>query len=306
LPRRYFTKLIPAIPAPLLIAAVTFFMSSSTINVDFLGIKDDSDIRTVYAQFDPSSSSPEQLREQAEDFLSTLTELRNQSGDDALSTIDEDLDNSTGASSETGLSEEQFATDVSGHYNNSAYGILDFVLPSGWYGSEKQWSGDKSISLDMHSGTEAQYMDRLMTPPSSNPNNEDDIITTMTLESNDKAQLQYTQSLLNEMSQVSDTGECETLNGTTRLLEPNSTATIGGKLFNITTTECSYSSDESRSRTIEVLKTYRHESPERVYSLQLKAFKDSFNVSQDSPPSTLDIKKYAPIIDTAVRTLKIK
>lgn len=131
----------------------------------------------------------------------------------------------------------------------------------------------------------------------------------MTLESNDKAQLQYTQSLLDEMSQVSDTGdagECETLNGTTRLLEPNSTATIGGKLFNITTTECTYSSDESRTRTIEVLKTYRHESPERVYSLQLTAFKDSFNVGQGTPPSTIDIKKYSPIIDTAVRTLKIK
>jgi hypothetical protein len=221
-----------------------------------------------------SSSSPEQLREQAEDFLSTLMELRNQSGDDALSTIDEGIDNSTGASSEMGLSEEQFATD----------GILDFVLPSGWYGSEKQWLGDKSISLGVHPGTEAEYMDRLMTPPSTDANNEDDIITTMTLESNDKAQLQYTQSLLDEMSQVSDTGdagECETLNGTTRLLERNSTATIGGKLFNITTTECTYSSEESRTRTIEVLKTYRHESPERVYSLQLKAFKDSFNASQD-------------------------
>lgn len=294
----------------LIIASVTIYMNPSALNVDFLGMKDDAIIRTVYAQFEPSSSSPEQLREQAEDFLSTLMELRNQTGgDNALSTVDEGTDNSTGASIEMGSSEEQFATDVSGHYNNSAYGILDFVLPSGWYGSEKQWSGDKSISLDMHPGTEAEYMDRLMTPPSSDANNEDDIITTMTLESNDKAQLQYTQSLLDEMSQVSDTGdvgECETLNGTTRLLEPNSTATIGGKLFNITTTECTYSSDESRTRTIEVLKTYRHESPERVYSLQLKAFKDSSNVSQDTPPSAIDIKKYTPIIDTAVRTLKIK
>jgi hypothetical protein len=302
------TKLSPLTTVLLIIASVTIYMNPSTLNVDFLG-KDDSGIRTVYAQFDPSSSSPEQLKEQAEDFLSTLMELRNQSGDNELSTIEEGIDNSTGASSETVLSEDQFATDVSGHYNNSAYGILDFVLPSGWYGSEKQWSGDKSISLDMHPGTEAEYMDRLMTAPSTDANNEDDIITTMTLESNDKAQLQYTQSLLDEMSQLSDTGdagECETLNGTTRLLEPNSTSTIGGKLFNITTTECTYSSDESRTRTIEVLKTYRHESPERSYSLQLKAFKDSFNSNQDSPPSTLDIKKYTPIIDTAVRTLKIK
>ena len=294
----------------LIITSVTIYMNPSALNVDFLGMdEDDSIIRTVYAQFEPSSSSPEQLREQAEDFLSTLMELRNQSGGDALSTIDEGIDNSTGASSEMGLSEEQFATDVSGHYNNSAYGILDFVLPSGWYGSERQWSGDKSISLDMHPGTEAEYMDRLMTPPSTDANNEADIITTMTLESNDRAQLQYTQSLLDEMSQVSDrgdAGECQTLNGTTRLVEPNSTSTIGGKLFNITTTECTYSSDESRTRTMEVLKTYRHESPERVYSLQLKAFKDSFNASQDSPPNTLDIKKYTPIIDTAVRTLKIQ
>jgi hypothetical protein len=149
-------------------------MNPSTLNVDFLGMKDDSVIRTVYAQFDPSSSSPEQLREQAEDFLSTLTELRNQSGGDALSTTDDGIDNSTGSSSEMGLSEEKFATDISGHYNNSAYGILDFVLPSGWYGSEKQWSGDKSISLDMHPGTKTEYMDRLMTPPSTDANNEDD------------------------------------------------------------------------------------------------------------------------------------
>lgn len=90
-------------------------MNPSALNVDFLWIKDDSIIRTVYAQFEPSSSSPEQLREQAEDFLSTLMELRNQSGDDALSTIEEGIDNSTSASGEMGLSEEQFATDVSGH-----------------------------------------------------------------------------------------------------------------------------------------------------------------------------------------------
>jgi hypothetical protein len=101
-------------------------MNPSALKVDFLWMKDDSIIGSVYAQIE------------AEDFLSTLMELRNQSGGDALSTIEEGIDNSTGTSGEMGLSEEQFATDVSGHYNNSAYGILDFVLPSGWYGSEKQ------------------------------------------------------------------------------------------------------------------------------------------------------------------------
>jgi hypothetical protein len=265
-------------------------------------------IGTAYAQFDSSTSSPEEIREQAKDFLSTLMELRNQSGN-AMSSFDEDANNNTGASSETELAEEQFATDVSGHYNNSAYGILDFVLPAGWYGSEKQWSGDSSISLDMHPGTEAEYMDRLMTPPSAGGNDGDDIFTTMTLESKDKAQIKYTQSLLDEISPISETGdseECEILDGNTRLLQPNSTATIGGKLFNITTTECTYSSDESRTKTTEVLKTYEHESPERMYSLKLKAYKDSFNVNQNSPPTTIDIKKYAPIIDSAVQTLKVE
>jgi hypothetical protein len=41
---------------------------------------------------------------------------------------------------------------------------MDFAIPEGWYGSENQLSGDKSISLDMHQGTEAEYLDRLLNP----------------------------------------------------------------------------------------------------------------------------------------------
>jgi hypothetical protein len=82
-------------------------------------------------------------------------------------------------------------------------------------------------------------MERLMSPPSDEGNEEDDIITTMTLESNDKAQLQYTQSLLREISETGDSSQCESLDGTTHFLEPNSTSTISGKVFDISTTECS-------------------------------------------------------------------
>jgi hypothetical protein len=281
-----------------LIAPVTISLNL-TINANLSGIRLDSVISNVYAQLD-TSSSPEQIREQAKDFLSNLMELRNQSSEDV------GVDNRVNNDSETELAEEQFATDINGHYNNSRYGILDFVIPSGWYGSEKQWSGDKSISLDMHPGTEAEYMEKLMSPPSEEGNEEDDIITTMTLESNDKAQLQYTQSLLGEISETGDSSQCESLDGTTRFLEPNSTSTISGKVFDISTTECTYSSDELGTSTTEVLKTYKHESPERVYSLQLKAFKDSFNVNQDSLQNTVDIKKYAPLIDAAIQTLRIE
>ena len=97
---------------------------------------------------------------------------------------------------------QQFATDVSGSYSNPSYGILDFVIPSGWYGSEKQRSGDKSISLDMQQGTETEYLDRLLSPSSRGSNAEND--PTMTLESNDKAELQYSQSLLGEVSPIAE------------------------------------------------------------------------------------------------------
>jgi hypothetical protein len=76
-------------------------------------------------------------------------ELRNQSTTND-SSVDESIDNSSAGG--TDLVTQQFATDVSGSYSNPSYGILDFVIPSGWYGSEKQWSGDKSISLDMQQG----------------------------------------------------------------------------------------------------------------------------------------------------------
>ena len=134
------------------IAAVTISVNFSTTNTNFLWTKIDSENKVVFAQSDPSSVSPEQLREQAKDFLSTLIELRNQSREDALSSIDQGEDNNISGSNETELTAGQLATDISGHYNNPRYGIMDFVLPSGWYGSEKQWSGDKSISVAMHPG----------------------------------------------------------------------------------------------------------------------------------------------------------
>ena len=107
---------------------------------------------------------------------------------------------------------------------NPTYGILDFVIPNEWYGSERQWSGDQSISLDMHAGTEAEYTDRLISPTSATSN---DIIPTILLESTDKAKLQQTQSLLGEMSPITDMGsvtsQCMSMDGSMRNLEPNST-----------------------------------------------------------------------------------
>jgi hypothetical protein len=261
-------------------------------------------IRPVYAQPNLSSMSPNEFQQLAKDYLSTLMELRNQSSTNASLLVDE---GNTSSSNETDLAMQQLKTDVNGNYRNPTYGILDFVIPSEWYGSERQWSGDKSISLDMHAGTEAEYMDRLLTPTSVDGN---DVIPEMSLESTDKGQLQYTQSLLEEMSPMSETGtaasQCMSLDGSMHYFEPNSTATIDGKPFDVSTMECTYSSD--LYTTVVVFKTYRHESSERIYTLQLEVFKDLFTDNQNlqNLQNMIDIKKYSPIIDNAVHTLRVE
>jgi hypothetical protein len=289
-------------------------------NATFLGFKDDSFFtNTISAQSELSSLSPEELEQQAKDYLSNLMELQNQSGIDEFSAFDESLNDSS--ANETDLVTPQLASDVRGHYSNPNYGILDFVIPSGWYGSERQWSGDKSIALDMHEGTEAEYQERLFSPPFGVGIIEIEPI--MTLESNDKAQLKFMQSGLSEgplVAEIAPASQCKIMDGSIRFLEPNSTITIDGKTFNVFTMECKWETDfgvdemllgisvgtTAYGSSTEVSKTYRYESPQRIYSLQLKVSKDIFSDSQDIPQNIIDIKKYTPLIHTAVQTLKVE
>jgi hypothetical protein len=269
----------------------------------------ESFVMSVHAQSDSSSMSPNELQQLAKNFLSTLSELQNQSSTNESLLVDGD--GSTN-SNNVDMTMQQLKTDTSGNYKNPAYGILDFVIPAGWYGSERQWSGDKSLSLDMHEGTEDEYMNRLSSPISGDARDVNDIIPKMTLESTDKAQLQYTQSLLEGVSSTSDTGSvtslCMNEGGSKRYLEPNSTATINGKVFDIFTMECSYSSD--LGTTIVVSKTYKHETPERIYSLALEVYKDLFTNGQNPQnlnlQNTINFEIYSPIIDNTVQTLKLE
>jgi hypothetical protein len=308
------------IPLFIIVITVGFILSNH------LGIKDDALIATIYAQSDLSSLSPEELQQQAKDYLSTLMELQNQSSTNESSLIDENIGNAS-TDNDTDLTTRQLVTDVSGHYSNPNFGILDFVIPSGWYGSEKQWSGDKSISLEMHQGTEAEYQDRLFSPPSAEGTIENEPI--MTIESNDKAQMQFFQSGLGEeplVAEIAPASQCKSLDGSIRFLEPNSTVTIDEKAFNVFTMECKWQTDYGggdelllgnlsetsaagptmRGSSTEVSKTYRYESPERIYSLQLKLSNDVFSDGQNIPQNVIDIKKYTPIIDEAVKSLKIE
>jgi hypothetical protein len=291
---------------PIFILASVTALNIATVKTTFFGVEDNPFTTTAYAQSNHSSLSPNELQQQAQDYLSALMQLQNQTNTNEFSLVEED--NIT-SGNETDLATHQSETDVTGNYINPSFGILDFVIPSGWYGSERQWSGDKSISFDMHEGTEAEYMDRLFSPISGDGTDVNDIVPKMTLESTDKAELQHTQSLLEGLSPMLETGatsQCMSQNGSMHSLEPNSTATINGKVFNVSTMECTYSSDIST--TIVAFKTYKHESPERIYSLQLEVFKDLFTDNQNlqNPQNAIDIKKYTPIIDDAVHTLKVE
>lgn len=95
-------------------------------------------------------------------------------------------------------------------------------------------------------------------------------------------------------------------NGAKRYLEPNFTATIDGKVFDVSTMECTYSSDWGK--TTVASKTYRHETPERIYSLALEVYKDVLGSGQNLQDiqSGIDIDKYSPIIDNAAQTLKVE
>jgi hypothetical protein len=105
--------------------------------------------------------------------------------------LGDNFDDNSSTSSESGDSVmQQFAKDVSGHYKNPKFGIVDFIIPDGWYGSERQWSGDESISLDLHPGTEAEFLDTLLENRLVDSASNDDVFLMMMLESNDKKQLQ--------------------------------------------------------------------------------------------------------------------
>jgi hypothetical protein len=311
-----------SLPIFILVFAVGVIFLYFSMNTTFFGFEENAIFATVYAQSDLSALSPEELEQQAKNYLSSLMELQNQSNTNESLLVNESVDSTS--ADETDFATQQLATDINGHYSNPNFGILDFVLPSGWYGSERQWSGDESISLDMHQGTETEYMDRLLSPQSGDSTVEND--PTMILESKNKTQLQYIQSGLGEKSPVAEeapANQCKSLDGSIRFLEPNSTVTIDGKAFSVFTMECKWETDFGdemqmgnlndtsggsavRGSSTEVTKTYRYDSAERIYSLQLKVSNDVFSDGQNIPQNVIDIKEFAPIIDGAVQTLKIE
>jgi hypothetical protein len=246
--------------------------------------------------------------DEAEKLLSDIQSLMNQSGgtdpadfsassDLAANNSDFDL---AANNSDFGL-EDPGRKDLSGHYSNLKFGIVDFVIPSGWFASENI-EGEKLISVDIQEGTTKERLDKLVNEPIDL--NSSTITPKITLTSYDKEESKQADLLLEKFSAGSIIKTCNNL-------ESNSTAEIDGKPFKVSTMECkSYAkSDESATQnpqdsiSTDVIKKYEYETPDTTFSVELTLpTQDYYSTVHKS----VDITKYTPILEPAASSLKLK
>ena len=238
--------------------------------------------------------------DEAEKLLSDIQSLRNNNSE---VTAPDDISGSSdlGANnSDFGL-EDTGRKDLSGHYSNLKFGIVDFVIPSGWFASE-HIEGKKLLSVDLQQGTAKERLDKLTEEP-LDPNST--VITPkITLTSYDKEESKQADLLVEKFSAGSDV--IDTCNN----LESNSTAEIDGKQFKVSTMECkSYAkADENGTQnpqdsiSTDIVKKYEYETPDTTFSVELTLPTQDYY----SPVhKNVDITKYTPTLDSAASSLKL-
>ena len=192
--------------------------------------------------------------------------------------------------------------DLSGHYSNLKFGIVDFVIPSGWFASENI-EGEKMVSVDVQQGTAKERLDKLTQEPLDL--NSSIITPKITLTSYDKEQSKQVDLLIEKFSAGSDV--IDTCNN----LESNSTAEIDGKQFKVSTMECKsfVKSNENAAQTpqdsisTDVIKKYEYETPDTTFSVELTLPTQDYY----SPVhKNVDITKYTPILEAVAGSLKLK
>ncbi|HSA74668.1 MAG TPA: hypothetical protein VLE21_00595 [Candidatus Nitrosocosmicus sp.] len=189
----------------------------------------------------------------------------------------------------------QFRQDISGKYTNPAYGITGFEIPPGWFATESM-NGDNGIILTMLPGTTEEFFTKL----NSLSNNE--TLPIMNLVVQDKKDLRERQL----SSSMSGTGP-SSFSTTCTELTSNSTSTISGKQFQISTMKCSTADEAPISDGIdfgndEITKAYKYESPTKIYVLQLILSSD---YSSNKMVNETYLSKFQPVLDNAIQTLNI-
>lgn len=239
--------------------------------------------------------------DEAEKLLSDIQSLRN---NNSAVTAPADISGSSdlGANnSDFGL-EDAGRKDLSGHYNNLKFGIVDFVIPSGWFASENI-EGEKLLSVDLQQGTAKERLDKLTQEPLDL--NSTIITPKITLTSYDKEQSKQADLLVQKFSAGSEV--IDTCNN----LESNSTAEIDGKQFKVSTMECKsfVKSNENAAQTpqdsisTDVIKKYEYETPDTTFSVELTLPTQDYY----SPVhKNVDITKYTPLLEAVAESLKLK
>ena len=185
--------------------------------------------------------------------------------------------------------------DITGQYSNPTYGIISFEIPAGWYASEGMF-GDKGVSISIHPGTSDELLQRLR-------GQVNETIPVMDLAVVDKEERQRR---MQNAPASSFSMQCTEL-------RPNSTSTIEGKVFNVSTMKCATGNQQSEGQeeelgipdfsSTEIFKRYEYESPNRIYALQLILSSD--RSPQNAEINILGIERFEPIIDKAIQTLKL-
>lgn len=58
--------------------------------------------------------------------------------------------------------------------------------------------------------------------------------------------------------------------------------------------------------TLDLIKRYEYQSPETIYSLQMTLFQEEVRQNDPNKDKTDTISKFTPVLDTAVKTLRVK
>ena len=237
--------------------------------------------------------------DEAEKLLSDIQSLNNNSGATNLANFSDSSD--LGANnSDFGL-ENPGRKDLSGHYSNIKFGIVDFVIPSGWFASENI-EGERMLSVDVQQGTAKERLDKLTHEPLDL--NSSTITPKIILTSYDKKESKQADLLVEKFSPGNIINTCNNL-------ESNSTAEIDGKQFKVSTMECKslVKSNENAieapqdSISTDVIKKYEYETPDTTFSVELTLPTQDYY----SPVhKNVDITKYTPILEAVAGSLKLK
>ena len=240
--------------------------------------------------------------EDAKKLLSNIEKLKSGSNDSNLDVTN--LSSSSSSSSDSFNDNSTFndntnvgegKKDISGHYSNIDLGIIDFVIPQGWYGSEA-FDADKLLEVNLQQGTNQERLDKLMSVDTLNST---EVTPQIIVSSSDKKQNEQVMAVLGPSMRV-----CTSV-------EPNSTSTIDGKIFRVSTMECKLYADSANNQQANsntsletnLVKKYEYDTPNTLYGVELVLPTQEYG---SSIFKTVDINKYTPVLDVVINSLKLK